>query len=36
MIYAHMTDFWLDKIALEFHHTKKICHLLQNKFALDQ
>ena len=28
------TDFWLDKITRESHHTRELRHWLQNKFAL--
>ena len=34
MTYAHMTDFWLDKIALELHHTKKLFYVIFGKTSL--
>ena len=30
------TDFWLDKITRESHHTQELRQLLQNKFALSR
>ena len=34
MTYAHMTDFWLDQIALELHHTKKLFYVICCKTSL--
>ena len=34
MTYAHMTDFWLDKIVLELHHTEKLFYVICCKTSL--